>query len=400
MEFKHKSKMSIDNWKDFKDDEDVSLAFGRVTFLSTKPNSHKHKYTEEVIREYSPSYLGKFLVSDFDGVDATTHTDSQFIVGYVPSNQEIFYDYDEDGYFQATVDVVISKIYTPQVYKLFKEKNFRNVSVEQLVGFTQETEDYEDGTLEKEIVGFEGIGITILGLKYNPSIPSANLKLTQMSTDSVETIEMEYAQYSNKSKDDSISIILDKLETIDRKLEIYKEEKMAKEQKVEEVDMEIIEEVVVNEEVKVEEEIVCEEQPIEDEDEDEQPKVEEVDMVEKLAETEKQLEEANKLISEYSEKIEKLEQFKNETLNAKKDSIVCETMSQVKEFVDAETYSKYEESGVACQYEDIGSWKNEVLASITDKALAKMSEISSKEDGILDMGIVIETKDSTKSIYD
>lgn len=145
---------------------------------------------------------------------------------------------------------------------------------------------------------------------------------------------------------------------------------------------------------KYEEALKCEEI------EEEQPKVEEVDMVEKLAEIEKQLEEANKLISEYSEKIEKLEQFKNETLNAKKDSIVCETMSQVKEFVDAETYSKYEESGVACQYEDIGSWKNEVLASITDKALAKMSEISSKEDGILDMGIVIETKDSTKSIYD
>jgi len=345
---------------------------------------------------YAPSYLGKFLVSDYDGVDATTHTSTQFIVGYIPSNQEIFYDYDKDGYFKATVDVVISKIYAPQIYNLFKEKNFRGVSVEQLVGYTEETQDYEDGTLDKVIVGFEGIGITILGLKYNPSIPSANITITQMSADSVENIEMEYAQYSSKSKDDGMSIILDKLETIDRKLEIYKEEKMAKEQKVEEVDMEIIEEVVVNEEVKVEEEVVCEEQPIEDE----QPKVEEVDMTEKLAETEKQLEEANKLVAEYSEKIEKLEQFKTETLNAKKDSIVCETLSQVKEFVDAETYAKYEESGKVCQYENIGSWKNEVLASITDKALAKMSEISSKEDGILDMGIVIETKDSTKSIYD
>ena len=39
------------------------------------------------------------------------HIQIQSIVGYIPSNQEVQYTYDSEGYFQAGVDVVISKIY-------------------------------------------------------------------------------------------------------------------------------------------------------------------------------------------------------------------------------------------------------------------------------------------------
>ena len=76
------------------------------------------------------------------------------------------------------------------------------------------------------------------------------------------------------------------------------------------------------------------------------------------------------------------------TLESQKDSVVYSTLSQVKEFVDTETYSKFEESGKVCKFEDVNGWKNEVLASVADMALAKMSQLTSKEDGITDMGTV------------
>ena len=232
MQFKNKVSMALSDWRQFEEDEDVSLAFGHVVFLSEKPNSHKHLYQKSVIEEYAPSYLGKFIISDIRNGDATSHTETQNIVGYIPSNQDVQYTYDEEGYFQAGVDVVISKIYALDAYNLFKSKDTKAVSVEQLVGFTPETENGIDGIDEKVILGFEGIGITILGDKFKPSVPTANIKMVKMSA---EEFESEYVKYSDtkhvKNEDNVMSEILNKLTKIEEKLS--KEEIMAKNKELE-----------------------------------------------------------------------------------------------------------------------------------------------------------------------
>lgn len=232
MQFKNKVSMALSDWRQFEEDEDVSLAFGHVVFLSEKPNSHKHLYKKSVIEEYAPSYLGKFIISDIRNGDATSHTETQNIVGYIPSNQDVQYTYDEEGYFQAGVDVVISKIYALDAYNLFKSKDTKAVSVEQLVGFTPETENGIDGIDEKVILGFEGIGITILGDKFKPSVPTANIKMVKMSA---EEFESEYVKYSDtkhvKNEDNVMSEILNKLTKIEEKLS--KEEIMAKNKELE-----------------------------------------------------------------------------------------------------------------------------------------------------------------------
>lgn len=408
MDFKNKVTMAIEDWRDFYDDENISIAIGKVTFLSTAPNSHKHIYSEEVLQEYAPTYLGKFLVAEYNDTigDVLTHTNKQTIVGYIPLNQEVYYDRDENGYLQASVDVVISKIYAPQVYKLFKDKNYRAVSVEQLVGFTPETEEFENGTFDKIITGFEGIGITILGLEYNGSIPTAKMTIIQMSEDNVKDIETEYVQYSETKKDlkdgDKISIILNKLDEISNKLESHKEESMAenKEKEVEQVDYvePIVEELAVEVEIKDETEMACgtEEKLADVEDKEKE------DDAEKMADLEVKLSEAEVKMASLELELKELKEFKMSTLNAQKDSVVYATLSQVKDFVDIETYSKFEESGKICEYANIHGWKNEVLASVADLALAKMSELTSKENGILDMGTVGLYGNNAKkeSIYD
>lgn len=506
MKFNYKVQMAIEDFKEFIDDEDISLAFGNVTFLSTKPNSHKHRYTEEVIREYAPTYLGKFLVAEYNKMsqDVTTHTSNQSIVGYIPKNQEVKYETDKDGYFNASVDVVVSKIYAKEVYDLFKFSNERKVSVEQLVGFTPETESNEDGVDEKDVVGFEGIGITLLGIAFNPSIPNANIKLTQMSEDNIGNIEMEYVKYSKKEeiitnksefeqkleldKEEKMSEILNKLEQIEKRLDmkkninkyaveigdtlwskvwsllrkkypyededgycygsiyglkgiyeednqkfiiveerdsekmyrldmIYTEDEFSLSDNFIEVEQVFIEtnqmELFKNEdikkyELKIKEDSMAEKEtkPVDDKKPEEEKMVENPKKMEDdiddddKDEMKTKMADLEKKVEEYEKEITQLKEFKEEKLKTEKMSIISSTLSKIKEFVDETTYDETSKSGESCKYEDIKIWEAKTLAMVTDKVISKISQLSSKEDGILDMGMPKDETKTEKCIYD
>lgn len=479
MKFENKAKMSIEDFRQYIDDEDYEFAYGTIDFISNKANSHRHIYTEEVIKECAPSILGKWIVGEYQNGDMSTHTNNQVIQGIVPKNQEVQYRYDEDGYLIASVDIVLSKLYS-DAYKVLREDNYRAVSIEELLAFTEETANYVDGTFDKIVDGFSICAVTILGKKINPSIPNANIQLVQMSEDTIVNAEMEYAKYSKIKKDlkdDNISIILNKLQEISNKLESYKEETMAKNTEIVKCAVSIgddlwskiykalkekypkivgddwitskyrivgiyeegIEKFVIVEEcddvkkfkimftlteteLELSDELVevtvdfveigqmemftkeefskYEEtfKPIEEELIEEEMACGDA---EKLAELETKLSETEAKLSAYETEIAELKEFKLSVLDEKKESIITSVMSRVKNLVSAETYAQYEESGNACQYENIGSWKNEVLASITDMALEKMSELT-KEDGIMEMGIPTVNSEQTKnkSIFD
>ena len=226
MKFKQKVKMAIEDYVNYVEDEDVSIAVAKVTFLSTKPNSHRHVFTEEVIREYAPTYLGKYIVAEYDeeNDDATTHTgDKMNIIGHIPENQEVQYGYDEDGYFNCSVDVSISKLYSKGLYEVIKRDGIKAVSVEELVGFESEDVDKIDGVDEKRVVGFMGIGITVLGKDILPSVPNANITLTKMSA---VNYEEEYAKHLKKNSFEGV--VLEKLQIIEDELQSRKEKAMGK----------------------------------------------------------------------------------------------------------------------------------------------------------------------------
>ena len=413
MQFKNKVKMSLNDWRQFEDDENISLAFGNVTFLSTRPNSHLHVYTESVIRQYAPSYLGQMIVAEYDSMtnDTTTHTDDKLnIVGYIPSNQEVQYSIDEDGYFNASVDIVLSKIYAIDVYNLFKSKDTKAVSVEQLVGFTPETEDGIDGVDEKIVVGFEGIGITILGDRFKPSVPNANIKMVKMSADEFES---EYQKHNVKVlEDNKMSEILNKLTSIEEKLS--KEEVMAK-NKEEVIVEEFAEDTVV--EVKSEEIEVEKETEIEDAVEPEQeemavePEVKEPEEMgcgedgkveEKMAELESKLAEAEDKIAKYEAELSELKEFKTQIEAVKCQEIIENTLSIAKKVVDETKYTELETESKECVYANVNEWSTKVRASLSEIAVAKMEEVklSAREDDVVDMGIPIHVEKTKESIYD
>lgn len=443
MEFQDRVTMSISNWSEYINDDDIEFAFGSADFLSNRPNSHRHLYSEEIIKRDAPTVLGKWVVAEFNKYtsDATTHTDNEVIVGYVPTSQEVKYRYDADGYLIASVDIIISKIYATDVYEMFKRKNYKSVSIEELVNFTEETSNIIDGVDDKVIESFNICGITILGDRYNPSVPNANIQLTKMSESNTD-LEHIYVTYSEKHNMDKIDIVLSKLESIERKLN--KEEDMktqlnpSEEQVIvenacteeitcddkvvenaetettvvensEEVDNACGEEVdnacgggevdekaeeVENEEV---EKPSDEEEDIEDKDEnDEDDEKETVENVE-MAELKTQLEEANSKIASYESEIAELKSFKESVQNAEKKNIANQTLEKVKSFISVEEYEDYQKQFDECAYSEIGALKNSILAKYYDNMAEKSQKNENTE--IVDYGIPMPTT-KVDSIYD
>ncbi len=170
--------------QDYEDDE---FSIGKMNFLSTRPNSHGLVISEKVLKEYSPTVLGKWVVADMTNIiDAGTHTANQKIVGRIPENQEVQFVEDDDGYLKAYVDVVLSKIYAKDYCSIFENENQRAVSVEMKI------ETKNGNAVDDEITSLKIVGVTTLGKQINPSVPGSSISLIRFS-------ENEAEDYYNKT---------------------------------------------------------------------------------------------------------------------------------------------------------------------------------------------------------
>ena len=163
---------------------------GRTAFLSTRPNSHDIVIPENVLREYAPSVLGKWVTAEVKFNDCTTHTNGQSIVGIVPKEQDVEFVKADDGYLDAYVDCIISKRYAKEYCNVFSEDDAqRSVSIEATFSMVD----------EHECDGFDIKTITTLGRTVRPSVPDANITIVRFSEEDAESY------YSNLHKSDSLS---------------------------------------------------------------------------------------------------------------------------------------------------------------------------------------------------
>lgn len=170
------------------DNDDYMI--GRTAFLSTRPNSHDIIIPENVLREYAPSVLGKWVTAEVKFNDCTTHTNEQSIVGIVPKEQDVEFVEAEDGYLDAYVDCIISKRYAKEYCNVFSEDDAqRSVSIEATFSMVD----------EHECDGFNIKTITTLGRTVRPSVPDANITIVRFSEEDAESY------YSNLHKSDSLS---------------------------------------------------------------------------------------------------------------------------------------------------------------------------------------------------
>lgn len=168
---------SIDDIELFRDDDDVDFAYVKIYVLSEGNNSHKNPIPLEVLKRDANTILGKFIIGKFSewAQDVESHELDEVILGYIPNEQKVKFE-EKDGKTFLVVEGVLSKLYATQVVQMFKNLNFRNVSAE----FScEETE--EDSYGNREILSLHFHGVTILGLKYNPSCKGAEMKVVKFA---------------------------------------------------------------------------------------------------------------------------------------------------------------------------------------------------------------------------
>lgn len=185
---------SVDDIKkiDFSEyDEDEYMA-ARLGYFSTRPNSHEIGVSEDVLREYAPSVLGKWVVAKTRNGDATTHEKDEVIVGIVPKEQDVEFVKDNDGYLRAYVDCVLSKRYASDFCDIFSEEDStRAVSIE-----AKFVMDGNDAT------AFDICGVTCLGRKFRPSCPESEIAIVRFSEEDAET-------YYEKMHEDKLKQFVD-----------------------------------------------------------------------------------------------------------------------------------------------------------------------------------------------
>ena len=406
--------MSLEDYPRFVNDNDPELAIARALFLSTRPNSHGFYLSEEVLQKYAPTILGKFLIGNLNIFenDVMSHEKKPDIFGYIPTTQQVEFVRADDGYLDAYVNIVVSKIYATEVYSLFLDDNFRNVSVEMRVMYSDEQ--------TKEVSEFNIAGLTVLGKMVNPSVPKAHMEMVRFSADNAESYYNTQMKCSSKETEvlRKLNAIYNKSNVVNNK-EIQVEDKMAK---LEEEKKDVVMEQPTEEAPKEEEKKLAEDAEKKDE-EKEEPKDEKAsdDSESEKKDDDKQedekasddsdedkKEDEDKLAeekdahcaeleakcAELEEKLSILEKFKADVEEEKKMAIVTQTLAQVKESMNDETYAKFEEKAKDCSFETINAWRNEVLANV---ATVLMSE--KKEESHLRMSMEENVKTPT-SLWD
>lgn len=373
---------------------DQEFAIGKLLFLSTRPNSHNIPITEELLRKYGKTIVGKWVVAEYDKfrMDATTHTNNQHIVGIIPLNAEIEFVKAEDGYLDAYVDCVISKIYATDVYEIFVDDNHRNVSVEMIVGYND----------NKEVTSLNITAVTILGRKYKPSVPNASIELTRFS-------EEKANQFYVKNKIDSF---IENRKNLNNKIEggnmVENKEILENQETIVE---EKLDEVIDEREERIEEiDDKDDRDDVNDTDDDKDDSVEEeekeetieeeekVDYEALLAEKDNVIQEKDNIIMEQNAELEALRAFKEKTEKFQKDEIVKTTLAKVKDKMSKETYESFEAEAENCSFADIEMWKNKVLANIADTILSK-----DENEGLLKFAtnqVVDNTSNKAKGLWE
>ena len=172
---------SIDDIQEVATEDSIEFAIAKIAVLSTKENSHKVNITKEILERDGTSVLGKWVIADFDGTDVTTHTRNTHIIGIVPTDSNIEFVENQDGTTTMYVDAIISKLYATEIYNLFRQHNFRNVSVEMA---TANDRQREDGYID--IDGLNIYSICVLGISVGGSCPDANMSITKFSEKNAE----------------------------------------------------------------------------------------------------------------------------------------------------------------------------------------------------------------------
>lgn len=211
-------KFSIEDVQLYREqDEDPDFAYVELWALAEGNNSHRNPFSKEVLERDAHTFKGKFIVAKYDKFqnDTEGHELDEIIIGYVPPNEELeFKNKEVDGVEKEFVVAkgVLSKIYAKEVVDLFRTNNGRTVSCEFSCATQYEENEYgkaiDENGLEMDVnnpvLSYHIHGITVLGLKYNPSVAGTEIKVKQFA----EKCEQQSLKQFAEERKEKLKLVL------------------------------------------------------------------------------------------------------------------------------------------------------------------------------------------------
>lgn len=217
-------KFSVDDVQMYREqNEDPDFAVVEIYALAEGNNTHKNPFSREVLERDADTFKGKFIIGKYDKFtkDTESHEIEQSVLGYVPPNEEVEFRMKEvDGVEKEFVVVkgLLSKIYAKDVVDMFRSKNERTVSCEFSCSTEYDENEYgkavdEFGVelnIDNPVLSYHIHGITVLGLRYNPSVAGTEIKVKQFAEESLQSHPVDKSKEAvdmgdwngNKAKDD------------------------------------------------------------------------------------------------------------------------------------------------------------------------------------------------------
>lgn len=217
-------KFSVDDVQMYREqNEDPDFAVVEIYALAEGNNTHKNPFSREVLERDADTFKGKFIIGKYDKFtkDTESHEIEQSVLGYVPPNEEVEFRMKEvDGVKKEFVVVkgLLSKIYAKDVVDMFRSKNERTVSCEFSCSTEYDENEYgkavdEFGVelnIDNPVLSYHIHGITVLGLRYNPSVAGTEIKVKQFAEESLQSHPVDKSKEAvdmgdwngNKAKDD------------------------------------------------------------------------------------------------------------------------------------------------------------------------------------------------------
>lgn len=423
---------SIQDISVFRNDDNVDFAIVELKFLSDGNNAQNCPISTDVLKQYANTVLGKPIVAKFHKWqnDVGTHELDEVIIGYVPHNAEVKFEYNEMyGKTFAVVQGVISKIYATDVYNLFTEINERAVSSE--FSCTQNNpNEYGEG----EITSYAIHGITVLGRNVRPAVEGAKINVKKFSSTDIDefydnknnllkkfannrknklnnknfnnldkeaTMEEEklFAESVSEEKEKDVVMEDDKEMSIDNSAD--EKDKEAEQPK------EMSDEKETDEEDKKVEEMSCDKEMSDDQ--DDKDETEETDTKEEkkfsldayvdesfsLAMLEKETEDNKAFVEkvlrqmsaeeiftkivELSKENNELKSFKAEKIAIEKETKLNAIMSNVKDDLDEKTFADLKTEGETLEFSELGAFENKVKAFAYEASKNKAKEQEDNE---------------------
>ena len=217
---------SVDDIAMYRQDSDVDFAEVEIFALAEGGNTHNNPISLDVLKKDADTFLGKFIVAKYDKwtKDVTTHVPDEAIIGYIDPRQTVeFKEKVVNGVSKtfAVVKGLLSKLYATEIVEMFRQHNQRDVSCEFSCATLYEEDANgvplaEHGTPmygeENPILDYSIHGITVLGLKVNPSVAGAEMQIKRFADEASKLVShpMHKDEYvdtdwdGEKSKHDAI----------------------------------------------------------------------------------------------------------------------------------------------------------------------------------------------------